>query len=130
MPVTDAFAPAINQCLGFIVDEPLRFTGKIADTSECEAADGKFLKQAFGLDGPRLSVQRRRLERRHSAWACRSLPAADAILPRQMRLDATRAGLGRLRVDDLTNWTHRSSIRRSFVAGILAVLKGDQKCPR
>jgi hypothetical protein len=28
VPVTDAFAPAINQCLGFIVDEPFGFTGK------------------------------------------------------------------------------------------------------
>jgi hypothetical protein len=47
VPVTDAFAPAINQRLGFFADGRFEFTGKIADTSECEAA-GHFLKHAFG----------------------------------------------------------------------------------
>jgi hypothetical protein len=41
-------APAINQKLGFLADGRFGFTGRIADASECEAAGGHFLKQAFG----------------------------------------------------------------------------------
>jgi len=42
------WAPAINQRLGFFADGRFGFTGKIADASECEAAGGHLLKQAFG----------------------------------------------------------------------------------
>ena len=41
-------APAINRRLGFLADGRFGFTGKIADAAECEAAGGRFLKQAFG----------------------------------------------------------------------------------
>jgi len=45
---SSAYAPAINQRLGFLADGRFGFTGKIADPTECEAAGGHFLKQAFG----------------------------------------------------------------------------------
>jgi hypothetical protein len=49
LPVSSsASAPAINQRLGFLADGRFGFTGKIADASECEAAGGHLLKQAFG----------------------------------------------------------------------------------
>jgi hypothetical protein len=49
LPVSSsAYAPAINQRLGFLADGRFGFTGKIADASECEAAGGHLLKQAFG----------------------------------------------------------------------------------
>jgi hypothetical protein len=41
-------APAINQRLGFLADGRFGFTGKIADTADCQAAGGHLLKQAFG----------------------------------------------------------------------------------
>ena len=40
--------PAINQRLGFLADGRFGFTGKIADATECKAAGGHMLKQAFG----------------------------------------------------------------------------------
>ena len=45
---SSAYAPAINRQLGFLADGRFGFTGKIADSAECEAAGGHFLKQAFG----------------------------------------------------------------------------------
>ena len=49
LPVSSSpSAPAINQRLGFLADGRFGFTGKIADASECEAAGGHLLKQAFG----------------------------------------------------------------------------------
>jgi hypothetical protein len=49
LPVSSSpSAPAINQRLGFLADGRFGFTGKIADTSACEAAGGHMLKQAFG----------------------------------------------------------------------------------
>jgi len=49
LPVSSSpSAPAINQQLGFLADGRFGFTGKIADASECEAAGGHLLKQAFG----------------------------------------------------------------------------------
>jgi hypothetical protein len=49
LPVSSSpSAPAINQRLGFLADGRFGFTGKIADASECEAAGGHMLKQAFG----------------------------------------------------------------------------------
>jgi len=49
LPVSSSpSAPAINQRLGFLADGRFGFTGKIADGSECEAAGGHMLKQAFG----------------------------------------------------------------------------------
>ena len=45
---SSTYAPAINQRLGFMADGRFGFTGKIADPTECEAAGGHFLKQAFG----------------------------------------------------------------------------------
>ena len=49
IPVSSsAYAPAINQRLGFLADGRFGFTGKIADAAECEAAGGHLLKQAFG----------------------------------------------------------------------------------
>ena len=49
LPVSSSpLAPAINQRLGFLADGRFGFTGKIADASECEAAGGHLLKQAFG----------------------------------------------------------------------------------
>jgi hypothetical protein len=49
LPVSSSpSAPAINQRLGFLADGRFGFTGRIADASECEAAGGHMLKQAFG----------------------------------------------------------------------------------
>jgi hypothetical protein len=49
LPVSSsASARAINQRLGFLADGRFGFTGKIAGASECEAAGGHLLKQAFG----------------------------------------------------------------------------------
>jgi hypothetical protein len=45
---SNVFAAAINQRLGFMADGRFGFTGKISDASECEAAGGHMLKQAFG----------------------------------------------------------------------------------
>jgi hypothetical protein len=49
LPVSSsAAARAINERLGFLADGRFGFTGKIADASECQAAGGHLLKQAFG----------------------------------------------------------------------------------
>ena len=41
-------APAINQRLGFLADGRFGFTGKIANATDCKAAGGYMLPQAFG----------------------------------------------------------------------------------
>ena len=49
LPVSSsASAPAINQRLGFLADGRFGFTGKIANASDCKAAGGHMLDQAFG----------------------------------------------------------------------------------
>ncbi len=49
LPVSSSpSATAINQRLGFLADGRFGFTGKIADATQCEAAGGHLLKQAFG----------------------------------------------------------------------------------
>ena len=63
LPVSSsASAPAINHQLGFLADGRFGFTGKIADASTCKAAGGHLLETGVRLDGPRLSIQRRRPE--------------------------------------------------------------------
>jgi hypothetical protein len=49
LPVSSsASAPAINQRLGFLADGRFGFTGKIANATDCKAAGGHMLEQAFG----------------------------------------------------------------------------------
>jgi len=49
LPVSSsASAPAINQQLGFLADGRFGFTGKIANATDCKAAGGHMLEQAFG----------------------------------------------------------------------------------
>ena len=49
LPVSSSpAAPAINQRLGFLADGRFGFTGKIANATDCKAAGGYMLPQAFG----------------------------------------------------------------------------------